>query len=235
MGTFLNEPYSTFSKRLTDWLNTAGGEVSNLSLDLFNRAQARLWHYRAWDGLVTHYSMTLTNKAKTLPSDFGGTVCRVYCDTNSDGKPDRYYYRDGPHATGYKLVNVFVKATGHSWTITFFMDPPSTPIMVYPKALDDFTGTSTEYSFFPPDLLLATAKAIHIEESDLVGAEYQAVLNQQATLLRDYEAAHQYQNTEFRMAQIDENGDEIAVDGYDLDGGSESDFMDHYDNDYDMG
>ena len=235
MATFLNEPYSTFSKRLTDWLNTSGGEVTNLPLDLLNRAQYRLWAYRAWEGLIVHQSLTLSSNASALPSDFAGAVVRVYIDTNSDGKPDMYFYRNGNASSGYKLVDVFVKATGHAWTITFFATPAANPVIVYPKALPDFDGTGTEYSFFPPDLLLAAAKAIHIEESDLVGPEYQAVLNSYAALLRDYEQANQYQNTELRMVQLDDAGDEIGVDDYDLTGGSETDVSGVWDNDRDLG
>jgi len=235
MGTFLNEPYLTFSKRLTDWLNTSGGEVSNLPLDLLNRAQYRLWAYRAWEGLIVHQSLTLSSNASSLPSDFAGAVVLVYIDTNSDGKPDMYFYRNGNASSGYKLVDVFVKATGHAWTITFFATPGGTPVIVYPKALPDFEGTGTEYSFFPPDLLLAAAKVIHIEESDLVGPEYQAVLNSYATLLRDYEQSNQYQNTELRMSVLDDAGDEIGVDDYDLEGGSETDVSGVWDNDRDLG
>jgi len=235
MATFLNEAYSTFSKRLTDWLNTAGGEVSNLTLDLLNRAQYRLATYRAWDGLITHYSMTLTSKAAVLPADFYGAVCRVYIDTNTDLKPEMYFHRDAPAADGYRIVNTFTKAGGHVWTITFFSDPSYTPVIVYPKALPDFAGTGTEYSFFPPELLLAAAKVIHIEESDLIGKEYDAIQSQYLTLLRDYEQSHQHQNVEMRMAQLDVNGNETAIAGYDLNGGESVDVTGIHDNDYDLG
>jgi hypothetical protein len=236
MASFLDEPYSTFSKRLTDWLNTAGGEVTNLTLDLFNRAQYRLMTYRPWEGLIVRQSLTLSStKTSALPTDFTGTVISVYIDTDADGKPDMYFYRNGNPSNGYRLTNVFVKATGHSWTITFFATPSPNPVIVYPKALPDFAGTGTEYSFFPPDLLLAAAKAIHIEESDLVGDEYQAVLNNYATLLRDYEQANQYQNTEMRMAVLDDSGDEVGVDDYDMCGGSETDVAGFYDNSHDLG
>jgi len=235
MATFLNETYQAFSARLTDWLNTAGGEVADLTLDLINRAQYRLSTYRAWDGLITHYSITLTNKAATLPADFYGAVCRVYIDTNTDLKPELYYHRDAPAATGYRIVNTFTKAVGHVWTITFFSDPTYSPVLVYPKALPDFEGTGTEYSFFPPELLLAAAKVVHIEESDLIGDEYKAVQTQYLTLLRDYEQSHQHQNVEQRMAQIDQNGEELFISGYDLNGGESVDATGNFDNDYDLG
>lgn len=235
MATFLNEPYSTFSKRLTDWLNTAGGEVTDLTLDLYNRAQQYLCLYRAWDGLLTHWQSTLTSNVITLPTNFSGTVCSVYIDTNEDGKPDKFFYRDAGTENGYKAVNSFAKATGHSWTFTFFTTPSANPYVVYPVTLEDFEGTGTEYSFFPSDLLTTTAKKIHIEESDLVGKEYDAILNQQTALLRDYEQSHQYQNIEWKMRQIDDSGDEIGNEAYDLEGGAESSLQDDYDNDYDLG
>jgi len=219
--TFLNEPYSTFSKRLTDWLNTAGGEVTNLTLDLINRAQYRLATYRAWDGLITHYALEMHGLSAVLPDDFYGAVCRVYVDVNGDNKPDVYYYRDAQAGTGYLIKDTFTKEAGHRWEIIFFARPQAAPIIVYPRALPDFTGSGIEYSFFPPELLLAAAKVIHIEESDLVGDEYNAIQRQYLTLLRDYEQAHQYQNTELRMAQIDASGKETEVVGYDLGGGDD--------------
>ncbi len=235
MATWITETYSTFSNRLTDWLNTAGGEVPDLPLDLLNRAQQYLCLYRAWDGLVTHYSVTMSGDSCTMPANFTGTVISVYHDSNDDGVPDMFYYRNGPVSCGYKAVDTFDKATGHSWQLTFFTTPSHTPVVVYPVPLDDFDGDGDEYSFFPSNLLLATAKMLHIQDSGLVGNEYQAVLNEQQQLLRDYEQSHQYQNVEWRMRQIDQSGEEIDNDAYDLEGGTDSSVGDDYDNDYDLG
>jgi hypothetical protein len=236
MATFLNEPYSTFSKRLTDWLNTAGGEVTNLTLDLFNRAQYVLWAYRAWSSLIQQSTLTLVSNtvpAANFPAGFGGIICAIGIDTNSDGKLDRFFYKDGDVAWGYKIINSFSKATGHSWAITFFSTPSANPILVYPKALDDFAGSGTEYSYFPPELLISQAQVTHIEEAGLVGNEYQAIINKHEKLLRDYEQAHQYQNIEMRMRQLDNEGDEISNEAYDMAGGSDSARHQYFDNNYD--
>lgn len=235
MANFRNRKYSEFSPILTDWLREEGGTVEDLTLSLINRAQDELWMYRAWDYLCKYQSLTLSSLTATLPSDFGGRICRIYCDTNSDNKPDRYYHKDGPVDSGYKIVDTFATATGHSVAITFFSTPPSTPVMVYPAILSDFAGTGTEYTYFPADLLIATAQKIHIEEADLVGNEYQAILNRQAQLLRDYEQSHQYQNVELVMRQLDESGLEIENESYDLESGADTRFSEVYDNDYDLG
>jgi hypothetical protein len=235
MANFLTEPYSTFSKRLTDWLNTSGGEVTNLTLDLLNRAQQWLCLYRAWDGLTVRTQLTLSDKDITLPSTFSGACVAVYTDSNGDGKPDKYYYRDGEVGSGYRAQNTFAKATGHSWKFTFFAAPASNPVVVFPVPLDDFAGTGTEYSFFPTNLLLATAKKLHIEESDLVGPEYESILRAHDELLREFEHSHQHQNIEWRMRQLDTDGNEVGNEGYDLNGGSETAFLDEYDSSYDMG
>jgi hypothetical protein len=68
-----------------------------------------------------------------------------------------------------------------------------------------------------------------------VGKEYEAILNLQGALMRDYEQSHQFQNIEWRMRQIDQSGDEIENEAYDLDAGSEASFQDDYNNGYDLG
>lgn len=232
--SFVNTKYATFKLRLDDWLREEGGDVTDLSKDLLNRAQAELWMYRNWDGLVKRYQLTLSSNAGSMPTDFGGMgLIRVYVDTNGDGKPDKYYYRESDTNQGYKLVNTFAKATGHSWVMTFFSTPPANPYIVYKVLLDDFTGVGDEYSYFPPDLLLATAQKIHIEEADLVGNEYEAILRRQAQLLRDYEQNHQYQNNAPEMNPLDESQQQLESDGFDLQGGSEDLKLDDFDNSYD--
>lgn len=236
MSNYRNRPYSEFSPILTDWLREEGGAVTDLTLSLLNRAQDWLYQYRAWDELIKYLQLTLSaTNTITLPATYGGILLAVFCDTNGDGKSDKYYYKDAPVDCGYRLENTFAKATGHSTLLRFFSTPPENPYIKYPVLLDDFTGASTEYSFFPADLLIATAQMIHIQEADLVGNEYQAVVDKQAVLLRDYELSHQHQNIEMNMRQTDESGNEIENDSYDLDGGRDSRYVDDFENSYDMG
>jgi hypothetical protein len=236
MSDYRNRKYSEFSPTLTDWLREEGGAVTDLTLSLINRAQDWLYQYRAWDELIKVEQRTLSaTNSITMPATYGGILLAVFCDTNGDHKPDRYYYKDGAIDSGYRLQNTFAKATGHSVVLQFFSTPPANPYIKYPVVLADFTGSGTEYTFFPSDLLLATAQLIHIQEADLVGNEYKAILDKQATLLRDYEQSHQHQNVELNMRQTDESGEQIANDSIDLDSGSDARYVDDFDNSYDMG
>jgi hypothetical protein len=231
---FTNTKYADFKKRLDDWLRDEGGSISDLSKDLLNRAQTELWMYRDWDGLMKRSQLTLSSNAASMPTDFGGMGLKnVWIDSNADGKPDKYYYRESTADQGYKLVNSFTKSAGHSWTITFFSTPPANPYVHYKRCLDDFTGVGDEYSYFPPDLLVTTAQKVHIEEADLVGNEYEAILRRQAQLLRDYESNHQYQNNEPEWHPLDMSGQQIESEGFDLQGGSEDLKLDDFDNSYD--
>jgi len=236
MADYRNRQYSEFSPILTDWLREEGGTVTDLTKSLLNRAQDWLWQYRAWDELIKYQQITLSaTNTITLPSTYGGILMQVFCDTDGDGKPDRYYYKDGQNASGYRLESTFAKATGHSVILRFFSTPPANPYIKFPVLLTDFAGTGTEYTFFPADLLIATAQMIHIQEADLVGNEYQAIIDKQAALLRDYEQSHQHQNVEMNMRQTDEAGEDIENDSFDLDGGRDSRYVSDYDNSYDMG
>lgn len=234
MSTIYNVPYSTFSKRLTDWLTTVGGEVSNLTLDLANRGMDRLWLEADWEDLIGRQVLSLTDKSASLPDDFGRVV-RVWHDSDSDGKPDFYYYAYANHDNGYYISDSFAKATGHNKTITFYRDPSHTPTVEYVKALTHFTaGEDAEYSFFPPDLLIRAAQMTHIEEADLVGNEFDAIERSYNAMLYKYKATHQFKNRDMYHEMRDELGDRIENDQYNLTGDLDV-WADGYDNSYDRG
>lgn len=236
MAGFHSDVFSTIKNRMLDWLqfSNTGGNVTDLALDLLNRAQRELWNYRAWEYLVTRANLTVTNKAATLPAGFG-KVIRVFSDTNADGLPDFYYYNRSSRADdGYRLSDAFVKATGHAWTMTFWSAPQNTVTLEYQIVLEDFAGTDTEYSFFPGELLLARAQKIHITEAALVGNEYTAIVTREKELLLDYEHAHHYRNMDMRMELNDENGTQIENEEFDLAGGTRS-AANSFDNTYDNG
>ena len=234
MAGFHSDLYATIEKRLLDWLPYAdtGGNVTNLAKDLLNRAQRELWQYRAWENLIKRQDLTLTAKAASLPADFGRVVS-VFHDTDGDGMPDFYYFNRSAYAdNGYRIADVFVKATGHAWTITFWASPSSTPTLEYQAILEDFAGTGTEYSFFPGDLLMLTAQKIHGAEADMVGAEFG--VNKQAwqESIRDYEQANQWVNINSEMNLVDAVGQTVEMETFDLFEGS-GDVRNSFDNSYD--
>jgi hypothetical protein len=215
-----SETYTSVKNDFLDWMSDQandGGNVTDVALRTINKAQLSLWRYRPWTYLLKSQTLTLTSKAATLPVDFGRVV-RVYSDSDGDGKPDTFFYEHGRYDNGYKIRDVFAKATGHAFTITFYSTPANTVYLDHIVKLDDFTGTGTEYSYFPGDLLLAEAQYIHIVDSGLIGDEFQAIVNRRNELLRDYEEAHQYVNVDPRVQHNDYYGNEVLQETYTLDG-----------------
>lgn len=231
-----NSLYSDIYNRLLDWMSdvaNTGGNVSNRARDLLNRAQEQLRIYRAWDGLLKRSQLTVTDKVATLPDDCREIV-RVWHDSDSDGKPDFYYYQDSKRPDdGYYITDTFAKATGHTRTMTFYAAPSYDPYVEYIHSLDEFTGDGTEYSYFPGELLLATAQLIHVTESGIVGNEYSAIERRQSHLMLDYEQSHQYQNIDPRSVQNDDDGVEIELEDFNLYDGAGG-IVSHFDNDYDL-
>ncbi|CAK0764434.1 conserved hypothetical protein [Gammaproteobacteria bacterium] len=229
------DTYAQIKARLTDWLESTGGAVTSIELDLLNRAQKSLWQYRPWDYLVKKQALTLANKSANLPSDCG-QILDVYHDSDGDGRPDYHYYNESRFSdNGYTIANAFTMQSGHALSIAFFSNPTNTPVLKYQKTLSDFTGTGTEYSYFPGDLLLLKAQEIHITESGLVGPEYNAITKRLSDELRDYEQAHQDLNQDTRVVQNDVLGDPIDMPGYSLDGSGGIITGDHRDPSYDRG
>lgn len=230
--------FSNVYNRYLDWLNdqaNTGGNVTNNALDTINRAQRNLWQYRAWCELVKTASLTVTNLVASLPSDYGRLIS-MWHDSDSDGKPDFYYYLEGRPDNGYRLRDPFTKAGGHSRTVTFFRAPSYTPQIEYQFALDDFTNVGTEYSFFPEDLLFAEAQLIHVADGAFIaGNDINTIEKRRNELRRDFEDAHQWLNADMRMQSNDSFGHEVQQEEYAMDGEMSSGTARHHEADYDDG
>lgn len=230
--------FADIKNALLDWMDdqdNTGGNVSDTALLLLNRAQDSLERQYAWDMLVKDATLTLggaDGRTANLPTDYGEMIA-VYTDTNSDGKPDFFYYRDSSDVSNsYKVRFTFSKATGFAGTVQFQSDPQNTPNIRYKVKLDDFTGTGNEYSFFPFDLLLLEAQYIHIVESGLVGPDYSAIDKRRKEILRDFRQEHQYKNNDMRCVQNDMRGYPIYNGGYSMTG-EVTPPRDGFSNDYD--
>lgn len=221
MGYF-TDTYEDIEKRLNDWLIDEGGNVTDLALDLLNRAQKSLWNAAPWEYLIVDLALTLNaSRAVVLPVGFG-KVIDVYHDSDGDGRPDFHYYKDGRLDNGYTIRDSFSKASGHSFTMTFFASPSVVPHLLYQKQLDDFAGTGTEYSYFPGDLLLLQAQFIHLTDAGVIeNNEYKPIVSRYEREMHQYKVAHQWVNEEMRVIVNDDSGVEIATDQYSLDGGSD--------------
>ncbi len=226
---YVNETYANISNRFKDWLtdqSNTGNNVANITKDTLNRAQSKLWLYRAWDDLLKEQDLTLTSNSVALPADFGRVV-KVFSDSDNDGKPDTYFYSNGSQDRGYYIRDTFTKAGGHVWTIYFYQSPSSTATLLYVVRLTDFEDSGTEYSFFPGDLVLRQAQLLHLEDSQLTdGNNYTAIKNDFDALMRDYEQAHQFVNEDGSPQTLDTEGQEIITEQYSLDSGGGSSIYD---------
>ncbi len=234
-------------ERLLDWLDdcsNTGGNVTNLALDLLNRAQEELRTYRRWSDLVTTSELTISSRQATLPDDCGEIV-RVFEDTDGDGLPERFWWLESKRPDdGYTIRDAFDKSTGHSRTITFYTAPSSTTYLKYIKALEDFeaadvdtdeSGYAAAYSFFPNALLMARAQLIHVREGGVPDTnEMKIVQDTHDRLMTDYEQAHQWANTDMRMEILDDQAMALDIESYDLLNGSDG-ASSPYGNDYDQG
>lgn len=212
------DTYAQISARLDDWLESQGGSVTNLTLDLLNRAQQSLSQYLPWEYLRKRTTLTVSNKTAALPADLD-RINSVYHDSDGDGRPDFFYYNQSTFAdNGYKITDSFTAASGHSLALSFYAAPTNTPYIDYQAAIANFAGTGTEYSFFPGDMLLLEAQYIHTVEMGLVGNEYTTIVTRREEQLRDYRQAHHNIDHDQRMVQNDWHGEPTQSSQYTMDG-----------------
>jgi hypothetical protein len=234
---FFNEPILNIRNRLTDWLNvsTQGGNVPNLDLDLINRAQQWLQAYRQWDSLVAIVTLsvgdntigtTVWPKSSILPTDLK-SILSIYVDNVVVGKPQIYFYEECPDvAFRYTKNYIYDPASGGYWIVSWPSVSPllSAPKLRYIKILDDFTGVDTdgqpitEYSFFPPNLILRCAQKIHIEEKGITGDNVQPALNSFQEELKMYESMSQFNNSQPDLTPKNKFGQPIKLYGHQLNG-----------------
>lgn len=242
-----NETASKAYQRLLDWLDdcaNTGGNVSNLALDLMNRAQEELRIYRPWSDLVRTTDLTLTDNAATL-DDVVGEVFAAYADTDDDGLPDKWFWNSSKRVDdGYVIRDAFAKDTGHSRTITFYRAPSNTVTLEYITKLEDFVVADVDedddsyaaaYSFFPNSLLVARAQRIHALEGGVPDPnEYNGLMDREKDLLTDYSQSHEYINIDMRMELLDDDAVGVDLETYSMDLGSDG-IAAPYTNDYDQG
>lgn len=231
MGIF-NEPIDNTVRRLQNWLlvNSGGGHVLNLPLDLINRANQWLQTYRQWDMLIKIVPLNVGQGGSiALPSDLK-SILDVYSDMVVPGIPYQHFYEDNPDPSfRYTKLYTYDKANGHSfWTLTF---PSVSPLLFSPKlkyvaVLPDFVGTKddngnyTECSFFSPGLLLRTAQKLHSEEKGLAGDNVQTILQSFKEELAMFETAAQFNNQQPDLTPKNKFGQPFKIANITMRGGS---------------
>lgn len=221
-----NETYSNLANSFNSWCEASptGGEyVSDLAIEYANRAQDSLVTEtpHGWDYLTKWSAMTLGGSSgleASMPADFG-MMLQVYADTDSDGKPDYYYYKDGRLLEGFRFINSFTKSAGHSFKIQFYQAPLSPLYLMYQVALTDFTGSGTEYLFFPKNIMLRKMQHLRcldkglLNEWDKLSVDYKIELDK-------FKSQHQNNAESIEIQVNDARGREITVPRYNLHSGS---------------
>lgn len=225
MGNFYKETYTDdILPTLKDWLNNrvVGQNVADIPLSLTNRAQKNVWLLREWQRLFIDLALTVTNNNATLPDDFGREV-QIGTDIASSGKVDLMYKREGEIGTGYKITGVFTKAAGTVLTITFF-DPLYTEDTIYLRyipILPNFTGSGTEYSYFPANLIILQSQIIDTREKGKIQENNVLVRSFEDELIK-YCNLVQNNNVQHNAGDIyDRTGCQVYTSSYRLDGSFE--------------
>ena len=89
--------------------------------------------------------------------------------------------------------------------------------ITYIKALDDFTGTGTEYSYFPKQLLLLAAQRIAALDKGNVG-EWQGITAEYDRKIKKFEKATHQVNPDTRPYLRDRAGNHVITPNYSLGG-----------------
>jgi hypothetical protein len=144
--------------------NTARSTTpTNLGLSVLNQAKDWLCTYKPWRDLRTTVQLPLDADRKiTLPADYGKMIM-VYTDPSGIGKPMYWYtLNDNDVARRYTEECTYDAATGHTRKIAFppTVYVPENPYICYSRVVADYTGTGTEISFFPKNIMLIVAKMI---------------------------------------------------------------------------
>ena len=213
--------YSNMAPRLKDWLNVQGGEVTDIVLDLINRATDELWHAAEWEFLNKTTVITGPKQYPTsyaIPVDCGKIIAIGY-DVDNDGRLDEYLWRQGEPMNGYRVDSYFDKTTGLYQTIAFYYAASYNITIVYKQTLVAFTGVDVEYSFFPENLVVLQAQLIHARENNRDAGEYQIIEREYIKQLERFKASVQYVNSRYAYAIKDDNGQTARLPQQNLVGG----------------
>lgn len=236
MGTtnLENNLVSTLLNRLNDSLNARGGNVTDLALDLINRSHnEKVANEANWPGLQKSVELTLSNNSATLPTDIS-RIIRVESDSNSDNKPEEYYFNEGELTRGYKISSSYDKATGTIETISFFQAPTNVVKLVYFPTLPAFTGTGVEYTYFPGNLVLAGAKVLHSEDGGIFTIDTDRLIRSYQDMLSKTKSRYLYQNAPMRKQVNNVYGREVVIQDLSLDGSAKISSRNYNDNSRDV-
>jgi len=207
---------------LSDWtINSRSGKsVSDLQLSLANRATQNLWNKKAWSNLVLLVSLSLDSNGAyaidTNLSDFGRIVDIA---DYSDNVPTQWYEEGNDETFGYKMTNAFTKAAGQSRVMTFNNPSVISLKMRYVQTLEKFTGSGTEYSYFPANLVILEAQKINTSSKGNP-KQHQLFVQEYNDAYNDYKNTTQWVNANTRPVMRDHYGSKVTPQTFSLAGGN---------------
>lgn len=232
---------SNVYKRFKDWADdtaNTGDNVTDLALDAINQARDELRMHQKWEELMVRATLSITDRVATLPDDIGEVLWVAEVDGN--GRRKKFYFQNSNDTSrSYVINNTYDQTAPHSQTWTFIMAPSGNIDVAYIKRLPDFTaaqvanGADPVYLFFTENLLLTKAKEIYLLDGDMITDELGAVQAKLEKLLGDFEEAHQWVNYDLKIDILDDYGQVMDMEIYDMQGGlgpSNSRYDNSYDN-----
>lgn len=215
-----NVPYLTIYNDLVDDLDHDGGS-DDLALRLINRAQEQIIQEELWHSLLVKYQITLdSNKQADPPSDiYLNRIYAIMRDDDENNIAEVYYNYKYDINYGYEFITTGDKDTGYTSKIQF-NDPPDNILYIYyQRKLDEFTGSGTEYSWFPRNLMVAAARMIYLAPEALTNNDFNAAERRYRNLLKNYSKSVQNQNTSSKFESLDDYGSKIRISRFNLSGG----------------
>jgi hypothetical protein len=223
---FFKDTYSQIAARFKAWLQNDNSNdfVQDLALDYLNQAKDSLLGrpVRGWDYLTVDYVPLALGGSTGLEITFPAEaqkIIAIYTDPSGIRKPAIFYVKDGRAPNGGEFISVFNKASGFVWSFKFYYQPTGAIYVRYQKALEDFTGTETEYSPFPGELLLLEAQRIRCRDKGLT-PEWKMLKEDYDEKLKNFTMQHQGNNEDAYIENLDANGLQINIPEYTLSSGT---------------
>jgi hypothetical protein len=216
-----NDNAATLINRIKDVLvySDYGNNITNLALDMANRAQAWISMYRPWDFLKKVVTLTIgADRICSLPTDLN-TILRIYVN-NGDGGQYVDYYPDAPAVEErYELFDDFTASAGHVWYIQL----PSAASIVGPLSLKytyDLPNITAEdqFLFYPSELLLRAAHKLHIADKGLTGDRVDNALAEFERVMANFIRNSQHMNQKMDLNIHNKYGTPVKIGGHALDG-----------------
>lgn len=207
-------------------------------LQVYNQSQDWLCMYKPWRDLQVRTQLTLDDdNYATLPDNFGCCIY-VYADPSSLGIPTQYYYLDHIDPAKRYTREISIDDTTGIKTIKYKFPRLSSmgnPWIVYSRTIPNIVQSDVDdnvkYSFFPINIMLATAKKILYDYYGISGNQRPEIifsrLNEEIKMMQAYAMDN---NAPLDLTPHDGNGQPIYISGPSLDGSYTQSYKSPYPN-----